>query len=69
MGQIAAIIIPVFGLIGLGLFADAARLLKPTTGDALSDFVFTVALPLLIFRTIATADFSGGTPWMLWLAY
>jgi predicted permease len=69
MGQIASIVIPVFGLIGFGLLADLSGLLKWQTGDALSDFVFTVALPLLIFRTVATADFSGGTPVMLWLAY
>jgi predicted permease len=69
MGQIAFIVIPVFGLIGLGLAAEITGLLKWQTGDALADFVFTVALPLLIFRTIATADFSGSTPWMLWLAY
>jgi predicted permease len=69
MGQIAAIVVPVFGLIGIGLLADLSGILKWQTGDALSDFVFTIALPLLIFRTVATADFSGGTPFMLWLAY
>lgn len=69
MGQIAAIVIPVFGLIGVGLLAEMSGILKQQSGDALSDFVFTVALPLLIFRTLATADFSGGTPLTLWLAY
>lgn len=69
MGQIAAIVIPVFGLIGIGLLVDLLGILKHETGDALSDFVFTIALPLLIFRTVATADFTGGTPLMLWLAY
>lgn len=24
---------------------------------------------MLIFRVVATADFSGGSPWLLWLAY
>jgi predicted permease len=69
MDQIAAIVVPVFGLIGLGFLTAWSGYLKPETGDALSDFVFTVPLPLLIFGVIATADFSGGAPWLLWIAY
>jgi len=69
MEQIVGIVIPVFGLIGLGYLAIWVRLLAPETGEALGDFVFTIAIPVLIFRVIATADFSGGSPWLLWLAY
>lgn len=69
MDQIAAIIVPVFGLIGLGFGAAWTRLLGEATGEALADFVFNVAIPVLIFRVVATADFSGGTPWLLWLDY
>lgn len=69
MDQIAGIVVPVFGLIGLGYAVSASGLLKPATGDGLSDFVFTIAIPLLIFRVVATADFSGGSPWLLWLSY
>ena len=70
MDQITAVIIPVFGLIGIGFLAAWSGLLKPATGDGLSDFVFTVPLPVLIFQVVATADFSsGGAPWLLWIAY
>jgi predicted permease len=69
MDQIAAIVVPVFGLIGLGFAAAWSRLLNETTGEGLADFVFTVAIPILIFRVIATADFSGGAPWLMWIAY
>ena len=69
MDQITAIVVPVFGLIGLGFAAAWSRLLNENTGEALADFVFTVAIPVLIFRVVATADFAGGTPWFLWLAY
>src|ERR1019366_5473482 len=37
MDQIAAIVVPVFGLIGLGFVAVWSGFLKPVTGDALSD--------------------------------
>ncbi len=35
----------------------------------LSDFVFKIAVPLLLFRTIAEADFHGASPFRLWIAY
>jgi predicted permease len=69
MDQIAAIVVPVFGLIGLGFAAAWTGLLSDATGEALADFVFKIAIPLLIFRVVATADFSGGAPWLLWLDY
>jgi predicted permease len=69
MDQIATVVVPVFGLIGLGFGAAWTRLLSDETGEAIADFVFKVAIPVLIFRVVATADFSGGTPWLLWLDY
>jgi malonate transporter len=69
MDQIVGIVIPVFGLIGIGYAAVWIGLLNHETGEAVGDFVFTIAIPVLIFRVIATADFSGGSPWFLWLAY
>lgn len=69
MDQILGTVVPVFGLIGVGYFASWIRLLREETGEGLSDFVFTIAIPLLLFRVIATADFSGGSPWLLWVAY
>lgn len=69
MPPFAETILFVFILIVVGYGAAASRLLKQETGDAMADFVFTLALPLLLFRTIATADFSGAAPWGLWIAY
>jgi predicted permease len=69
MDQITAIVIPVFGLIGVGFGSAWSGLLSEETGEALSDFVFKVAIPLLIFRVVATADFSEGAPWLLWFDY
>jgi predicted permease len=69
MNEIAAIVVPVFGLIGLGFAAAWSGLLSEATGEAVAEFVFTIAIPMLIFRVVATADFSGGTPWSLWIDY
>ena len=54
MGEILAIVLPVFGLIGLGALFAWTKLLSHASGDALSDFVFVVAIPMLIFRIVAT---------------
>lgn len=69
MPLFAETILVVFALVAIGYGASAIRLIRPSTGDGLSDFVFTVAVPLLLFRTIATASFDHGAPWALWLTY
>jgi len=69
MPPFAETILVVFTLIAIGYGAAALRVLKPETGDGLSDFVFTIAVPLLLFRTIATASFDHGAPWALWVTY
>jgi predicted permease len=43
--------------------------LKAGSDETLASFVFLIPLPILVFRTVALADFSGGSPWLLWLAY
>lgn len=62
-------IIVVFTLIALGYGAAAIKLVKQSTGEGLADFVFTVAIPLLLFRTIAHSDFGHGLPFGLWSTY
>ncbi len=66
---VAGLVLPVFGLIGLGYLISWFKILSQESGEALSDFVFTVAIPVLIFRTLATADLPAISPWPLWLSY
>jgi len=66
---VISIVLPVFGLIGLGWLSAHSGYLKMATGDGLIDFVFRIGIPLLIFRTIASADFTGVQPWSLWASY
>ena len=69
MNQIVEIVLPVFGLIGIGYIAARLKILPEGSDRALGDFCFVIAIPLLIFRIIATADFTVGSPVHLWLAY
>lgn len=59
----------VFGLVGLGYLSGWTGLLKTEIGDALADFVFVIAAPLLLFRTMSHADLAGAAPWALWITY
>jgi len=63
------VVLPVFGLIALGYLARWTKLLRETTGEGLSDFVFVLAVPCLLFRTLATAEVPQTQPWGYWIAY
>lgn len=69
MYAIALDVLPIFLLIFVGYASVRFGILKGEVGDGLGDFVFTVALPVLLFRTIAQADVGGQSPWMIWVAY
>src|SRR5690606_22116187 len=69
MTAFAANIVFVFGLVAFVYPAGWSKLLKPATGDALTDFAVTIALPLLLFRTMAEAGFADGLPLKLWAVY
>jgi hypothetical protein len=63
MLHILSIVLPVFGLIAIGYGARRAKLVLDRTGDGLSDFVFTIAVPALIFKTLTAADLPQSQPW------
>ncbi len=69
MTDILAIILPVFGLIGLGFLAVRVGIMTPAAGEGLSDYVFALAVPALIFRTLSTGSLPNTSPWGYWFAY
>lgn len=64
-----ALILPVFGLIALGYGARRINIFGDRVGDGLSDFVFTLAVPCLLFRTLVKAEMPAIAPWGYWAAY
>lgn len=69
MSNLLAIVLPTFGLIVLGYAAGRLRLLGDHAGDGLSDYVFLIAVPALIFRTLANGAAPSENPWGYWIAY
>jgi malonate transporter and related proteins len=63
------IVVSIFGLIGLGYLAARTALLSSDVGERLAEFVFTLAIPLFIFATLARADLHGVSPWRIWASY
>lgn len=69
MNQIANIVLPVFGLVVLGYVAGRAGWIRQAAIEGLSTFVFTFAIPVMLFRSIATAHLPPHMPWGLLSAY
>lgn len=69
MLHILSIVLPVFGLIGLGFFARLLGVVGDRTGDGLSDYVFAIAIPCLIFKTLTGTALPETQPWGYWLSY
>ncbi|WP_421725613.1 AEC family transporter [Bauldia sp.] len=68
MTHLVDIVLPVFGLIAIGYVVGWSGLLGRATGEAIVDFVFVIAIPVFIFRTLATAEFAEA-PWRIWLPF
>ncbi len=69
MSSLFETVLFVFGLVALGYLCGISGYLKPEVGDSVSEFAVRLALPLLLFRTMAQADFHGAAPWALWATY
>jgi len=56
MQQIIEIVVPVFAMIALGYAVARLSYLSSAAGDGIADFVFKVAVPLLLFRSLSQPD-------------
>lgn len=69
MWESIGVILPAFGLIAVGYLAVRTGLVSERAGDGISEFVYTLAIPCLIFRTLARAEIPEVQPWGYWIAY
>ncbi len=69
MEAILTTVLPVFGLIVLGFAFARFRVVDQATARGLTQFVFTLAIPALLFRTVALTKPQEATPFGLWIAF
>ncbi len=69
IARIAEIVLPVFGVIALGYVSVWSKLLSEKAGEGLNDFVFVIAVPVMIVKTLLGASLPEGSPWGYWLSY
>lgn len=66
MSSVIEIVAPVFGLIGIGYLAGRWRIVSEAAAQGIADFAFTLAIPALLCRTIATMELGSLSPGAIW---
>jgi malonate transporter and related proteins len=56
MNAVLSTVVPVFGLITIGFLAGRTRYLSEAAIKGLPEFVFRIAMPVMLFRTIGTSQ-------------
>jgi malonate transporter and related proteins len=69
MSAVLATILPVFGLIAIGFAAGRSGYVSAAAAKGLPEFMFKVAMPALLFRTLGTATLPDVAPAGICLAY
>lgn len=63
VGTLLTQILPIFAVIAVGVVAGRWERFGERTAAVLNDLVYWIALPALIFSSVAEADVSAGVPW------
>lgn len=69
MDIVINILLPVFGIAGLGYFAVRMGWFSEASETGVSTFVFNFAVPFMLFRTVATTELPATVPWGLFASY
>ncbi|MCF8469286.1 MAG: AEC family transporter [Parvibaculum sp.] len=64
-----ALVLPIFGVIAFGYAGARLKLIGHAGVDGLDTYVFTFAMPALLFRSLAHTEFPSLLPWGLWISY
>lgn len=67
--DIAVIVLPVFGMVLVGYLSARIGLVSERATDGLAEFVFSLSVPVLIFKTLSESQLPHAQPWGYWIAY
>jgi hypothetical protein len=63
------LVLPVFGLIGLGYLAALTGLLNERANEGITGYLFVIGAPALLFKLVSAASFPDAISWGYWVAY
>ena len=69
MQAILITVLPVFGMIVVGYVMAKLRIVEETAAQGLTQFVFNLAIPAQLFRTVVGMPGEDASPWGFWFAY
>ena len=69
MSGVVMVVAPVFGTVALGFGATRAGLFTRETGVGLTRFMYHLAIPALLFRSVASAVLPATVPWAFLAAF
>ncbi|MGR8920703.1 MAG: AEC family transporter [Gammaproteobacteria bacterium] len=69
MDTVAGVVVPVFGTVALGWVLARTGLLSGATGAALVRFMYYLAIPAMLFSSLAAADLPDAPPWTYLAAF
>ncbi|MBL4863719.1 MAG: AEC family transporter [Rhodobiaceae bacterium] len=67
--EAVALVLPIFGVIGLGYFAARSGFLSEAAVDGIDKYAFNFAITALLFRALSVTELPTSLPWGLWLSY
>ena len=63
------IVLPIFGVVAIGYLVGMRRWMDSDAVRGLSLYVFNVAVPLLLFKTMSAVDLPEVIPWRALVGY
>jgi malonate transporter and related proteins len=69
VNAILTTVLPVFSLICIGFFLAKSKIIDAAAGRGITLFVFNVAIPAFLFRSVVTIKDQQAAPYALWLAF
>lgn len=69
MSAVTAVVVPVFGTVALGFALARAGIFTRDTGTGLTRFMFHLAIPAMLFRSLASAELPAEVPWAYLAAF
>ncbi|WP_027520596.1 AEC family transporter [Bradyrhizobium sp. Ec3.3] len=67
--DVVTIVAPTFGLIAAGYAVAVSGLISEGAQKGISEFAFSIAIPVVLFRTIIISQFTAINPLLVWSAY